>query len=94
MLANFTPGHQDAYVDFANDERAPLLLIAGGEDHLEPPAIQESLLKHYRTSSARTDFQLFEGRAHYTIGQEGWEKLADYALDWSREHASVAARAG
>ena len=32
-LANFTPGHQDTYVDFRNEDRAPLLFIAGGEDN-------------------------------------------------------------
>jgi pimeloyl-ACP methyl ester carboxylesterase len=29
-LANFTPGHQDTYVNFRNEDRAPLLFIAGG----------------------------------------------------------------
>ena len=28
-LANFTPGHQDTYVNFRNEDRAPLLFIAG-----------------------------------------------------------------
>jgi len=27
--ANFTPGHQEAYVDFENEDRAPLLFMAG-----------------------------------------------------------------
>jgi pimeloyl-ACP methyl ester carboxylesterase len=39
VLANFTPGHQDTYVDFSNEDRAPLLFIAGGEDNLMPPAV-------------------------------------------------------
>ena len=29
VLANFTPGHQDTYIDFANEDRAPLLLSRG-----------------------------------------------------------------
>jgi pimeloyl-ACP methyl ester carboxylesterase len=29
VLANFTPGHQDTYVNFRNEDRAPLLFIAG-----------------------------------------------------------------
>src|SRR3954470_23823746 len=33
VLANVTPGHHDTYVNFENDDRAPLLFIAGGEDH-------------------------------------------------------------
>ena len=39
VLANFTPGHQETWVDFANDDRAPLLFIAGGEDHIMPAAV-------------------------------------------------------
>jgi pimeloyl-ACP methyl ester carboxylesterase len=92
VLANFTPGHQDAYVDFHNDERAPLLLIAGGEDHLQPAAVTKSNLKHYAKSAALTDFKEFPGRAHYTIGQAGWEDVADYALSWALDHAAAGNR--
>jgi hypothetical protein len=34
---------------------------------------------------------VFPGRSHYTLGQEGWEEVADYALDWSLEHAAAVA---
>ena len=47
-LANFTPGHQETYVDFRNEERAPLLFIAGSEDNIMPPAVNQSNVKHYR----------------------------------------------
>jgi hypothetical protein len=59
---------------------------------LQPPAIQESTLKHYRKSDALTEFKLFDGRAHYTLGQDGWEEVADYALSWALEHATTAAQ--
>jgi pimeloyl-ACP methyl ester carboxylesterase len=87
VLANFTPGHQEGYVDYDNEERAPLLLIAGGEDHLQPAAVSESNFKHYRHSNATTDYKEFPGRSHYTVGEDGWEEVADYALDWAVEHA-------
>src|SRR5919107_1712999 len=86
-LANFTPGHQDTYVNFRNEERAPLLFIAGGEDNLMPPAINQSNVKHYRHTKSVTDYKEFEGRSHYTVGQEGWEEVADYALEWAVDHA-------
>jgi hypothetical protein len=41
VLANFQPGHQDTWVDYHNNDRAPLLFISGSEDHIMPPAIQE-----------------------------------------------------
>jgi alpha-beta hydrolase superfamily lysophospholipase len=88
VLANFTPGHQDTYVNFRNEDRAPLLFIAGGEDNLMPPAVNESNVKHYRHTKAVTDYKEFEGRSHYTLGQEGWEEVADYALEWAQEHAN------
>ena len=88
VLANFTPGHQDTYVNFRNDDRAPLLFIAGGEDNLVPPAVNDSNAHHYRRSSAVTDYKEFPGRSHYTVGQDGWEEVADYALEWALEHAS------
>src|SRR5215204_1199295 len=88
VLANFEPGHQDGYVNYNDDERVALLLIAGGEDHLQPAAVNESNFKHYRRSSATTDYHEFPGRSHYTVGQDGWEEVADYALEWAVEHAN------
>ncbi len=38
-LANLTP-HATTTYDFSNDDRAPLLFISGGSDHILPPAIQ------------------------------------------------------
>jgi pimeloyl-ACP methyl ester carboxylesterase len=88
VLANFTPGHQDTYVDFRNEQRAPLLFIAGGEDNIMPPAVNQSNAKHYRHTKSPTDYKEFEGRSHYSvIGGEGWEEVADYALEWAKEHA-------
>jgi alpha-beta hydrolase superfamily lysophospholipase len=81
-LANFNP-HAATAVDFKNDDRAPLLLIAGGDDHVAPASLNESNFKHYKSDKAVTEFKEFPGRSHYTLGQEGWEEVADYALDWA-----------
>ena len=85
-FANFNP-HAATRVDFHNDDRAPLLLIAGGEDHTVPAMVDRSTAEHYRKSAAVTDYKEFPGRSHFIVGQEGWEEVADYALDWAREHA-------
>jgi pimeloyl-ACP methyl ester carboxylesterase len=88
--ANFTPGHQEAYVDFRNEDRAPLLFIAGSEDNIMPPAVNQSNAKHYRHAKSPTDYKEFEGRSHYSVvGGEGWEEVADYALEWAVEHAAA-----
>jgi alpha-beta hydrolase superfamily lysophospholipase len=87
--ASFTPGHQENYVDFRNEDRAPLLFIAGGEDNIMPPAVNESNVKHYRHTKSVTDYKEFPGRSHYIIGEDGWEEVADYALEWATEHATT-----
>ncbi len=85
-LANFNP-RAATRVDFHNDDRAPLLFIAGSEDHVIPAAVNESNAKKYRKSEALTEFKAFPGRSHYTLGQPGWEDVADYALQWATTHA-------
>jgi pimeloyl-ACP methyl ester carboxylesterase len=88
--ANFTPGHQENYVDFNNEDRAPLLFIGGSEDNIMPPAVNQSNVKHYRHAKSPTDYKEFEGCSHYSvIGGEGWEEVADYALAWAIEHATT-----
>jgi pimeloyl-ACP methyl ester carboxylesterase len=89
-LANFNP-RAATHVDYRNDDRAPLLFIAGGEDHVIPPQVDESQARKYRRSAAVTEFKEFPGRSHFIVGQEGWEEVADYALDWAMAHARGAA---
>ena len=79
--------HHTIRVNFKNNERAPLLLIAGERDHLVPAHITKSNYEHYKHSLARTDFYEFEGRAHLLMAQEGWEEIAQYVAEWL-EHIS------
>ena len=88
VLGNFTPGHQEAWVDYAAD-RAPLLFIAGGEDHIMPSSVNRSNAEKYAKSPAVTDYHEFPDRDHFTCGSEGWEAVADYALAWATKHASA-----
>ena len=82
-FANFTPNAATTY-NFANDDRAPLLFVAGGNDHILPPAVQhENYKKNTKHSEAITAYKLFDGRSHYTCGEPGWEAVADFALDWA-----------
>jgi pimeloyl-ACP methyl ester carboxylesterase len=87
VLANFIPGPQDIAVNYHNDARAPLLFISGEKDHLMPPAIQRSNLKHYKSNTI-TEIKEFAGRSHLMPAQKGWEEVADYALAWAVEHAT------
>jgi hypothetical protein len=39
------------------------------------------------------DFQNDDrGRSHYTLGQDGWEEVADHALDWATSQTAPAPR--
>src|SRR5918999_748785 len=92
-LANIHPGPDDTHVNYENPNRAPLLFLSGGEDHLMPPSIQRSNAKHYKADGTITEVKEFEGRAHLMPAQERWEEVADYALTWATEQAvSWAAR--
>ncbi len=52
-LANIHPGKDDNWVNYHNDDRAPLLFVSGELDNLMPPKVQRSNAKHYK--SAKTD---------------------------------------
>jgi alpha-beta hydrolase superfamily lysophospholipase len=90
-LANFNPNAATA-VNFHNDTRAPLLLIAGGRDHVVPASVTRANYNLYRKSKAVTDFKEYPDRSHYTVGQPGWEDVADYALQWAEENAAAHAK--
>jgi pimeloyl-ACP methyl ester carboxylesterase len=75
-------------VNYGNNNRAPLLFIAGGNDHLVPPAINKANVKKYIAhSTALTDYREFPNRTHHTVGQKGWEEVADHAIEWATAHA-------
>jgi pimeloyl-ACP methyl ester carboxylesterase len=88
VLANWEPGPQDTWVDYHNDARAPLLFVSGGEDHLMPPKIQQSNAKHYKSNTI-TEVVEYEGFSHLLPAQEGWEAIADAALDWALAHVGA-----
>jgi pimeloyl-ACP methyl ester carboxylesterase len=91
LIANFKPGHQETWVDYNNDDRAPLLFIAGGKDHIMPASVNRANLRKYRNSESFTDYHLFESRSHWTCAEPGWEQVADFALEWALSHARTVA---
>src|SRR5437660_6811184 len=79
-FANFT-SPTAATVNFQNDTRAPLLLIAGGKDRVAPSSLVKANFDLYRESKAETDYKEFSDQAHFTLLQE--TKVADYVLGWA-----------
>ncbi|MFI7134350.1 alpha/beta hydrolase [Nonomuraea sp. NPDC050153] len=85
-LANIHPGKDDNWVNYHNDERKPLLFIAGENDNLMPPKIQRSNARHYKSHTI-TEVVEYPGRSHLMPAEKDWEEIADHALDWALRHA-------
>jgi pimeloyl-ACP methyl ester carboxylesterase len=79
-FANFTR-HTAVTVNFRNDTRAPLLLVAGGQDRVAPSSLVKANFDLYRESKAETDYKEYPEQTHFTLLQE--TKVADYALGWA-----------
>ena len=79
-FANFTP-HSATAVNFRNDTRAPLLLVAGGKDQVTPSSLVKANFDLYRESKAETDYKEYPEQTHFTLLQE--TKVADYVLGWA-----------
>jgi pimeloyl-ACP methyl ester carboxylesterase len=86
-LANLTPGHGGTHVDYHNDERAPLLFVAGTEDNIMPPKVQWSNAEHYKSPKTLTEVVEFGGKPHLLPAAPGWEEIADFVLAWALRHA-------
>jgi alpha-beta hydrolase superfamily lysophospholipase len=79
-FANFSP-HSATTVNFRNDTRAPLLLVAGDRDRVVPRSLVKANFELYRESKAETDYKEFPDQAHFTLLQE--TRVADYVLGWA-----------
>lgn len=44
--------------------------------------------KHYKSNTI-TEVKVYEGKSHLMPAQEGWEEVADFALDWALEPAGA-----
>lgn len=77
----------ESKIDYAKSDRAPLLFVAGGNDHIVPAKVNRKNFGKY-SGPATVDYKEFAGRTHYTVGQQGWEEVADYALSWAEKATS------
>lgn len=68
-------------IDFKKPH-APILFIGGGRDHIFPPNLTQAIARKYSDSNSRVDVKIFEDKSHFICGEPGWEKVADFILDW------------
>ena len=90
-FASFNP-YSPTAVHLHNDDRAPLLLIAGGRDLLAPGSVTEANFRLYQKCKAITEYKAYPERSHFTFGEPGWEEVADQALDWAVEQSTAPRR--
>jgi pimeloyl-ACP methyl ester carboxylesterase len=69
-------------IDYNNNNRNPLLLIAGENDHTVPAAVTKSNYDKYSKSDSITDFHEFKERSHLIMLERGWEEVVDYIDNW------------
>jgi pimeloyl-ACP methyl ester carboxylesterase len=79
-FGKFTPRAATS-VNFRNDTRAPLLLVAGGKNRVAPSSLVKANFDLYRQSKAETDYKEYPNQSHFTFLQE--TKVADYVLGWA-----------
>jgi alpha-beta hydrolase superfamily lysophospholipase len=79
--------HSPLRIDWGKADRAPLLIVGGGSDHVVPTGLSRSIFKHYK-GTATVEYKEYPGRSHWTCGEDGWETVADHALAWAVEHAA------
>jgi pimeloyl-ACP methyl ester carboxylesterase len=58
---------------------APLLFLTGSEDRINPPSTVARIAALYGDRAA---CEVLDGMGHWLIGEPGWERLAERALEW------------
>jgi alpha-beta hydrolase superfamily lysophospholipase len=61
---------------------APLLLTSGSIDTIIPASLNYRNFKRYNKTTSQVDYKEFPGRNHFVLGQDSWQRDADYILDW------------
>jgi pimeloyl-ACP methyl ester carboxylesterase len=80
-----------ASVESGMATRPPLLLIAGSLDHISPISLNQKVQKLQSKALSPTELKTYTGRTHFMAGLDGWEEIADLALNWAVEHQQAPA---
>ena len=79
--ANLNPW-TEAKLDTKNPDRGPLLIIDGEKDHTVPWAIANASYKRQKRNPAVTEIKQIPNRGHSLTIDNGWEEVAQTALDF------------
>lgn len=76
------PLTKQAKVNF-KAKHAPLLMIAGKEDHVIPYKLNRKNAKKWKKEAGDIEFEAMPGRTHLTLAEPGWEAVADRVIQWA-----------
>jgi alpha-beta hydrolase superfamily lysophospholipase len=80
-LANLNPW-TEARVPRRAEDRGPLLIIAAGKDHTVPAAVSRAAYRNQKRNAAVTEFMSLPDAGHSLVIDNGWENVAQTALDF------------
>jgi pimeloyl-ACP methyl ester carboxylesterase len=83
--ANFNP-FAETKITTDNNDRGPLLLIAGASDHTVPTVVVENEFKIQSKNVSDTQLEILPNRGHSLIIDSGWRGVADVALEWVQRY--------
>jgi pimeloyl-ACP methyl ester carboxylesterase len=83
--ANFNP-FAETKITTDNNDRGPLLLIAGASDHTVPVVVVENEFKIQSKNVSDTQLEILQNRGHSLIIDSGWRGVADVALEWVQRY--------
>jgi len=61
----------------------PMLVISGAKDRITPAKVVKKVAYKYRHVS---EYKEFNYHAHWIIGEQGWEEVADYIANWLEQN--------
>ncbi len=73
-------------------KKAPLLFLAGDEDHVIPAQLNRSNQEAYPPEAGTVELELMPGRTHLTLLEPGWEGVADKVIGWLGRYMAVPAQ--
>jgi pimeloyl-ACP methyl ester carboxylesterase len=77
----------DIKIDTKNPQRGPLLIIEGEDDHTVHPAIAKAAYKRQSRNPGITELKTIPNRGHALTIDDGWQEVAQTALDFLKQHA-------
>jgi pimeloyl-ACP methyl ester carboxylesterase len=68
-------------IDFEKPH-VPILFIAGGQDHIFPSSLTQTIAGRYSDLNSRVDLKIYDDKSHFICGEPGWQNISSDVLNW------------